>query len=651
MTRMLRTPGALFLALLGTSACHPGPPPKARVRPPGVGDRAAPARRAAPRPKPRAVRRGKHACVTLTPLKKRWFLGENIQAHYRVKNCGTLPFKVDFGGDYRGASRHLRFKVLASDARGRKLADPDPSGFCMGGMSSDRVLKPGDSFYQTLPLVPYARFERAGTYRVRLFHDLGWKPSLRRAKGRTALPPFTDSRWTQATLVLVQPSPAQARQVVARMAKLPTDPNATWGKKSGPFADFVCLRYPVYLPILEQRVIQGLGVSQALRGIANIPTPAATAALIRLLRLPGGRLSQPVVGALSMRLPDPMLQGKLGPRNPFFNTLKPQRLYLIKHGWRPRFAGAVRAAARRLLAAKSTAAVRSGAFLVQAVGTAKERAALVSALDWAIAQTVRLPLNRRLYPRPRGACQELLRAAVMLVRHGRVKPPTPPRTPGQIALYLTAWGPVQAAKRPRSFNRLVGQWMSHRIPYIRELVLTLTTGAYPASVLRRLRRQLTSSSVDLQVAACNAVARTKQPRFRRALLALMATARERWLIIVLAGAARAIGVRPDRVARAWALRLDDPKLTMLIFGQLSSLFQGNSGTSMSRKITLAEARRLKRRWLRFIRTHRVAIRKGHRFRFGDPRLSPQLVPRGFYFTRRAKPRWPPAVSKARPRQP
>jgi len=650
MTRMLRTPGALFLALLGTTACHQGPP-KARVRAPAAAGRAAPAHRAAARPKPRAVRRGKHACVTLTPLKKRWFLGENIQAHYRVKNCGTLPFKVDFGGDYRGASRHLRFKVIAHDARGRKLADPDPSGFCMGGMSSTRVLNPGDSFFQTLPLVPYARFERAGTYRVRLFHDLGWKLPLRRAKGRVVLPPSTDSRWTQTTLELVQPNPAQARRVVARMAKLPTDPNATWGKKSGTYSDFGCLRYPVYLPILEQRVRKGLGVSQALRGIANIPTPAATAALIRLLRHPGGRISQRVVGALSMRLPDPMLQGKLGPRNPFFNTLKPQRLYLIKHGWRPRFADAVRAAARRLLAAKSTAPVRSGAFLVQAVGTAKERAALVGALDWAIAQTVHLPLNRRLYPRPRGACQELLRAAVMLVRHGSVKPPRAPRTPGQIALYLTAWGPAKAAKRPRRFNRFVGQWMSHRIPYIRELVLTRTSGTLPTSVLRRLQRQLTSSSVDLRVATCNAVARSKQPRFRRALLALMATARERWLIYAAASAARAIGVWPDRVARTWALRLDDPKLTMLMFRQLSSLFHSNSGSNMSGKITLAEARRLKKRWLRFIRTHRSAIRKGHRFRFGDPRLSPQLVPRGFYFTRRSKPRWPAAPSSARPRQP
>jgi len=138
----------------------------------------------------------------------------------------------------------------------------------MGGVSSTRVLKTGDSFHQTLPLVPYARFEHAGTYRVRLFHDLGWKRPRPRAPGRVNLPPATDPRWTEARIVLVQPNEAQARRVVARMAKQPFDPNRTSGKKSTPLADFACLRYPVYLPLLERRVRRGQAASKALRGIA-----------------------------------------------------------------------------------------------------------------------------------------------------------------------------------------------------------------------------------------------------------------------------------------------------------------------------------------------------------------------------------------------
>jgi len=67
---------------------------------------------------------------------------------------------------------------------------------------------------------------------------------------------------------------------------------------------------------------------------------------------------------------------------------------------------------------------------------------------------------------------------------------------------------------------------------------------------------------------------------------------------------------------------------------------------MSGKITKAEARRLKKRWLRFIRAHRSLIRKGHRFRIGDPRLSPQLIPHGFHFTRGSGPAWPPASARS-----
>src|SRR5262245_45111354 len=63
-----------------------------------------------------------------------YFLGENVLFHFLVENTGKEPFSIEMGGDYRGASRHLRFKVKALDAAGKLCADPDPSDFCMGGI-------------------------------------------------------------------------------------------------------------------------------------------------------------------------------------------------------------------------------------------------------------------------------------------------------------------------------------------------------------------------------------------------------------------------------------------------------------------------------------------------------------------------------------
>ena len=82
------------------------------------------------------------AKITVAPRKEKYFLGENILLDFTVANTGAKPFNVDFGGDYRGSTRHLRFKVVATDARGNRVEDPDPDGFCMGGLGSAPQVAP-----------------------------------------------------------------------------------------------------------------------------------------------------------------------------------------------------------------------------------------------------------------------------------------------------------------------------------------------------------------------------------------------------------------------------------------------------------------------------------------------------------------------------
>jgi hypothetical protein len=108
------------------------------------------------------------ARLSLVLDQQKYFLGENLLVHFCVENVGPVPFSINLGGDYRGASRHLRFSVLATDASGQTVADPDPSGFCMGGISHSPTLKPGAKHYQTLALQRYCRFEKAGTYHLRV---------------------------------------------------------------------------------------------------------------------------------------------------------------------------------------------------------------------------------------------------------------------------------------------------------------------------------------------------------------------------------------------------------------------------------------------------------------------------------------------------
>src|SRR5439155_18188934 len=93
------------------------------------------------------------AKVTLELDRREYFLGENVLIHFILENAGDRPFEADFGGDYRGATRHLRFKVTATDESGHVAEDPDTSEWCCGGLGGGRKLNPTDKFTQSLPLI------------------------------------------------------------------------------------------------------------------------------------------------------------------------------------------------------------------------------------------------------------------------------------------------------------------------------------------------------------------------------------------------------------------------------------------------------------------------------------------------------------------
>lgn len=64
------------------------------------------------------------------------------------------------------------------------------------------------------------------------------------------------------------------------------------------------------------------GNATALIGVGAIPAPEATRALIDLLGHADRAVARAAAQTLAMRMPDPALDGALGPRSPFRNDLQ-----------------------------------------------------------------------------------------------------------------------------------------------------------------------------------------------------------------------------------------------------------------------------------------------------------------------------------------
>ncbi|MDA1053770.1 MAG: hypothetical protein O3C40_25255, partial [Planctomycetota bacterium] len=78
--------------------------------------------------------------------------GERLRMTFLVRNSGQEMFAYSFGGDYRGANRHNRFKVEIRDARGELLPDPAGQFGDFGGLLSRPIVEPGRIMPTTIDL-------------------------------------------------------------------------------------------------------------------------------------------------------------------------------------------------------------------------------------------------------------------------------------------------------------------------------------------------------------------------------------------------------------------------------------------------------------------------------------------------------------------
>jgi hypothetical protein len=537
-----------------------------------------------------------------------YVLGEPVLLRFCIVNVSNRPFDVEIGGDYRGGSRSTRFKVSVTNGAGVAMPDPDPSGFNLGGASTVRQVAPGGRECRSLLLMRYVRIDQPGTFSIRATHDLGWK---------TSTPPGGTT-----TIALTMPGAEEANRVLDATLALPDLEDYAPGTMDvvRPRRDFSVLRYPVYLAPLV-RLAEG-GNVEALTGIGSIPTAEATRALVGLMRHANRELARDASRELASRLPDPALEGRLPRRGPFNNELEDPRRYLRDASWRPEFAVDVRRTATDWLTADDPALVIQAAFMMEATGTAADAPAISRGLDRALERTLTLPFEKGGYPRPRGAMQELMRATDVMVSIGYV-PPAAPATPGDAALWLTAFG---KGARPENWRTTMRSLLDHRIPYIRELALQRLPDDAPAELLAAVGPALQHTDLDLQMAALDAISRLKLPGYEPRLKEIVRSATD-FMLFNCASNALSATAGPVALYQLMTERLNEPDMfnramSTLLYGTLQVAGAGGGPVSEDVRQSLAT------RWQAFLETHRADIAAGKRFPLDDPAVA-GLIPPGW----------------------
>jgi len=554
------------------------------------------------------------AKVTLEFDRPDYFLGENVLVHFVLQNTGDTPFEASWGGDYRGASRHLRFKVTATDEAGEAAEDPDPSPMCMGGFGGPKTLKPGEKFTTSLPLMRYCDIVKPGVYTIWATHDFGWKESERkRPVGET-------------TITFRMPNAEQAERIVSEMAELPDWPNKFWGKRSPAYADFRCLRHSVYLGLLAKRARDG--DKRAFEAIGHIPTVKATGILIQLAGYPDGELALKAANTLNKRLPYPQSHYIYRPPHTK-STQRPQltiRGRLVERAWEENLILDVRALGAKLLASEDLPTAAAGAFMITSVGTKEDAPAVLASINKARNPTHKNrtePKDNILdTPQP---IRELLRAMDTLRTRG-YSLGEHVSGDAEILLYfhILRDDPSPRPKRYRQFLEAFGtsSWFPIREAAVRSIPKPIPP-EYRDFVLERLEDK------DLGVcrAACAAAGMSGDSRFLRPLLDLIATEQHEWLLGEAGNAAQTLGAGFDLLS-VWADRLAEARLYPLALDTLQTVLEVPSGGYSGRTdLSRAERLELRKAWKEFLALHADEIRTGRRFNLSDPAVTPALVGR------------------------
>jgi hypothetical protein len=567
------------------------------------------------------------AKVTLEVDHQEYFIGENVIVHFILENVGNQPFEVEFGGDYRFASRSTRFKVTATNQQGKAAEDPDPSPFSGGGLLNRRKLNPGEKFTQSLPLMHYCQIVRPGRYAIQVAHDFGWTDGDRkRPVGET-------------TVTFRMPTPVEAEAVVAEMERSHDD------------AGFTGLGLPIYLEPLLRRAQEG--DRHGIEGMSRIATQDATAALIELAANSNTNVALEAATALNLRLPDPALESATGPRG-FGPYAKEARLRLVTNSWDAKFAPAVRSLATKFLARSQTGEITAGAAMVQAVGTPAEAAAVISAMGRALGpmggprhdpkdniQDQPQPLRELIsamdvlhkkgftLQEGEGATKLTAVPGVEWDRQGITRIESALTGEAELLLYFTWLANAPGPRSDRWLDLVKAYGPSTRFP-TRAAILNSIPQPMPDPCTAFVESRLEDTDFGVCRAACAVAGESGRKVFLKPLLDIIATEHHELLLREATQAAKRLGAGFE-LLDVWADRLSEEGLCGPALDNLQTVIEGLPGNSSGVGVTRSERIDLRNQWKAFLAIHANEIRAGKKFKLDDPALTPALFGRARTF--------------------
>jgi hypothetical protein len=558
--------------------------------------------------------------VTLEVDPKEVFVGENILVHFVLENTGTEPFNFSQGSDYRGVGRHLRFEVTLLDQAGRAI-EADPPGQSFGGFGGEGILQPGAKWTQSLPIMRYCRLEAAGRYTVRVRHDLGWKRGDRKHPvGETEI-------------VVKMPDELEAEKVVAEMERLPDGPNNSMGQRASPYADWECLRAPIYLKPLVRRLEEGN--LRALKGLARMETLEATRALIEMASRTPVKIAAEIAAHLPSRMPLSRDQEERVGQWEFEYLIPRKRM--AERGWKSELRGDARALARSLMP-RDPALVAPAARLLVHVGNPEDSDVISAALKQLLEGDIRprRSVEDNLeWPEPLAA---LSAAANALREKGWVLPETLNGN-SEILLYFWQLSDSRIPRTRRSAEILDAYFVTSHWQ-MREAAVHAIPEKIDERSAAKLSTALDDQDYGVVRAACRRAGRSGRKEFAQRLLNIVLAENNRALVVAASEAADALGAS-GQLLDAWADRLVDSTLwrDALDFLQNHTIAwkQGYGGrTDLSRE----ERVELRMHWRAFLEKHRDSVAAGKLFELGDPAVVAGMFGRARQFTFPDGAQWP-----------
>ena len=554
--------------------------------------------------------------------KSEYVLGENILAHAILTNAGTENFRASFGGDYRALGRHDRYKITVTDSDGAVLPDPleRRKGNDFGGMGSSPELKPGDEWVDSLPLCEFVRFAAAGRYRVRITHDFGWSAGERK-------PPAAE-----AEIVVRMPAPEEAEGLVSKAVAEKFN-GGTFGKRSPEHASYAALYHPIFLPALQ--TLAQKADAKAARAIADIETPEATGALIALMASPAFEVNFAAIRSVQerthlVRLLDTNFL--LSHNEAVFAAMRA----FGERCWKPELAAPLASQARQWLEHGTAEQHEHAILFLGHVGDARDVAPILERIEEELVQLSRFDTDDFVDDPP-----PICRAGVAALQRLNPKPDEipgnakPGEIPGNAGLYYL----ISAAPHGQAEHKHLSAALESARPALRKAALQALPAPLPAEFRPAVRAALSEPNAGVCSAAAEVAAKDKDPSYRPAVIALLATERNIWALRSATTAALALDARHE-AARAWAAQLDNAQHWHTALSELANVivgpWSGGGATTADRATIVA----LRKRWETFLAEHERDIRKGRVFHPGEPALPENLFAPHLEIQRKDGTRWP-----------